>query len=132
LKELHRIEDLKSKKAEGVIDVLEEYLGLCVDWERVLSRESKEVESNPSKSSDVGRNIEGSMKKMEIGEDQDDYDEQMEVEDVKDINATEVKKKAVREAVKLIVIGAINSKESKEVKKEVDLERAGIVMFRIP
>ena len=112
--------------------MLEEYLGLCVDWERVLSRESKEVESNPSKSSDVGRNIEGSMKKMEIGEDQDDYDEQMEVEDVKDINATEVKKKAVREAVKLIVIGAINSKESKEVKKEVDLERAGIVMFRIP
>jgi hypothetical protein len=42
------------------------------------------------------------------------------------------KKAALRDAVGVLVAGLIKSKESKAVKADVDLERAGIVMFRIP
>ncbi|KAJ3729587.1 hypothetical protein C8R42DRAFT_652445 [Lentinula raphanica] len=42
------------------------------------------------------------------------------------------KKEKVRDALKLLVAAAIRSKDSKEVKKEVDAERAGIAMWRIP
>jgi hypothetical protein len=41
------------------------------------------------------------------------------------------KKSALRNALELLVAGAIKSGESKQVRKEVDKERAGIVMFRI-
>lgn len=43
----------------------------------------------------------------------------------------EERKKVVRDAVQLIVAAAVQSGESKAVMKEVDLDRAGIVVFRI-
>lgn len=43
----------------------------------------------------------------------------------------EDRKKAVRDAVELVVAAAAQSWDSKAVLKEVDLERAGIVVFRI-
>ncbi|KAI0790351.1 hypothetical protein C8Q75DRAFT_761393 [Abortiporus biennis] len=42
------------------------------------------------------------------------------------------KKKVVRSALELLVASAIRSGESKEVRKEVDKERSGIAMWRIP
>ncbi|CZT12810.1 uncharacterized protein RCO7_03611 [Rhynchosporium graminicola] len=44
----------------------------------------------------------------------------------------EGKKRAVRDAVELIVAAAVASGDSKAVLKDVDLDRAGIVIFRIP
>jgi len=44
----------------------------------------------------------------------------------------EERKKAVCDALELVVAAAAVSGESKQVKKEVDAERAGIVVFRIP
>lgn len=42
------------------------------------------------------------------------------------------KREAVKNAMQMIVASAIRSKDSKPVKKEVDEDRCGIVMFRIP
>ena len=81
-------------KFAGIVEVIFDYIGLCVDWERVILPEED-------------RKAEGS------GEDQ-------------------AKKDAVKSAIALVVAGAIRSGESKAVKKDVDVERAGIAMFRIP
>lgn len=42
------------------------------------------------------------------------------------------KKICVKRSLELLVAAAIRSRESKEVKKEVDKERSGIAMWRIP
>jgi len=44
----------------------------------------------------------------------------------------EVKSKAVRVGMELVLAGAVRSKDSARVKKDVDADRAGIVFFRIP
>lgn len=44
----------------------------------------------------------------------------------------EGKKKAVSNALELVVAAAAQSFDSKQVKKNVDLDRAGIVIFRMP
>ncbi|KAH7400329.1 hypothetical protein BKA64DRAFT_671616 [Cadophora sp. MPI-SDFR-AT-0126] len=43
----------------------------------------------------------------------------------------EERKKAVRDAVELVVAAAVQSVDSKAVMKDVDLDRAGIVVFRM-
>lgn len=43
----------------------------------------------------------------------------------------EERQKAVRDAVELVVAAAVQSADSKAVSKDVDLDRAGIVVFRI-
>ncbi|KIK70084.1 hypothetical protein GYMLUDRAFT_34547 [Collybiopsis luxurians FD-317 M1] len=54
-------------------------------------------------------------------------------EDEKAMSVTEeAKKESVKDGLKLLVAAAIRSKNSKEVKKEVDADRAGIAMWRIP
>jgi hypothetical protein len=71
---------------EGIVDVLFEYLDLCVDWERVAS---PAVQDGDGKS-------------------------------------------AVKSALTVLVAGAVKSAVSNEVKKEVDEDRCGIAMWRIP
>lgn len=82
-----------SGRYEGIVDVLFEYLDLCIDWGRVVLQGAKE-ESGPRE-----------------GED----------------GKTELKN-----GLKLLVAAAIRSQESKEAKKEIDKERSGIAMWRIP
>lgn len=43
----------------------------------------------------------------------------------------EEQKKAVRDALELVVAAAAQSADSKPVRKDVDLDRCGIVIFRI-
>lgn len=74
---------------EGVVGVMNEYLDLCVDWERVIVPE-------------------------------------------KDMPALEEKRATVKDAVMLLIAAAVRSKDSKQVQKEVDKERAGLAMWRIP
>ncbi|KZT53733.1 hypothetical protein CALCODRAFT_39471 [Calocera cornea HHB12733] len=44
----------------------------------------------------------------------------------------EIKQKALQDAIDLLVEGAMRSIEYKDVKKNVDIDRAGIVMLRMP
>lgn len=44
----------------------------------------------------------------------------------------EIKRKAIRVGMELVLAGAVRSGSSAKVKKEIDSERAGIVFFRIP
>ncbi|EJT99206.1 hypothetical protein DACRYDRAFT_56277 [Dacryopinax primogenitus] len=44
----------------------------------------------------------------------------------------DLKQSALRSAIDLLVEGAVRSVEYKDVKKNVDIDRAGIVMFRMP
>ncbi|KAJ4468729.1 hypothetical protein J3R30DRAFT_3304491 [Lentinula aciculospora] len=79
-----------SGKYEGIVDVIFEFLDLCVDWSRV--------------------EIQGEGEPM----------------------AEQDKRDKVKNALQLLIAAAIRSKASKEVKKEVDADRAGIAMWRIP
>lgn len=44
----------------------------------------------------------------------------------------ETAEKLTKDSLMLLVAAAVRSKESKEVKKHVDTDRAGIVMLRLP
>jgi len=46
--------------------------------------------------------------------------------------AEHTKQQCLRGALEVVVAAAVRSGESKEVKKEVDKERSGIAMWRIP
>lgn len=83
----------------GVVDVLFEYVMLCVDLSRVSLRPT----------------ING----VQTYVDNADTDE------------VEIQKTAIRNALERLVEGAVRSK-SKQVLKEIDIDRAGIVFFRIP
>lgn len=91
-------------KLKGVVQVLLEYLDLCIDWNRVTLESGEDV-SKEETGGAVGRSV---------------------------LNTLEDKRDAVRNALTLLLLAAVCSKDSKQVKKEVDLERAGIVIFRIP
>ncbi|KAI0360524.1 hypothetical protein OH77DRAFT_1445395 [Trametes cingulata] len=95
--------DAKSKdgKFEGIVNVLYEFLDLCVDWERVV------------------------LSTEQGGEEEDVQD------GAADVGIKE-KREALKGAIKVLVASAIRSGESKEVRKEVDKERSGIAMWRIP
>ncbi|KAL1744288.1 hypothetical protein HDZ31DRAFT_39017 [Schizophyllum fasciatum] len=71
----------------GIVDVLNEYMDLCIDWDRVKV-----------------------AKVAEEGQ----------------------RKAAVKDAIALLVAAAIRTGDSKEAKKEVDADRAGIAIWRIP
>ncbi|KAE9398070.1 hypothetical protein BT96DRAFT_921053 [Gymnopus androsaceus JB14] len=55
----------------------------------------------------------------------------VEIQGAEDVTE-ESKKEKVKDAIQLLVAAAVRSKSSKEVKKEVDAERAGVAMWRIP
>lgn len=94
-----------SGRFKGIVSVLFEYLDMCVDWGRVII---PTVASGDDANSDgkYGDGAEG------IGEDKS--------------------KQCLRDALEVLVAAAVRSGGSKEVKKEVDKERSGIAMWRIP
>ncbi len=95
-------ESLEGCKFDGIVKVLSEYLDLCVDWARVSLSKDPEEGVLEPSSSEVTS---------------DDL---------------EKKKLAVKEALTLLVAGAVRSGESKDVKDKVDKGRSGIAMWRIP
>lgn len=58
--------------------------------------------------------------------------ERVEVPGNENAAAEEEKRRAVRDAVVLFVAAAVRSKDSKQVQKEMDKERSGLAMWRIP
>lgn len=114
LEELHKLElpdaqDQGGHKFKGVVDVFCEYMELCIDWDRVKLEKSDAVQGEQH--SDVPGQTTSSESAVS-----DDID----------------RRYAVRNALTLLLISAVCSKESKQVMKEVDVERAGVVVFRIP
>ncbi|KAH9941220.1 uncharacterized protein BXZ73DRAFT_42301 [Epithele typhae] len=89
---------------EGIVGVLFEYLDLCVDWPRFVLAGAEAQE---------GAGVEAAA---DTGADED----------------VEKKKGALKDAVKVLVAAAVRSGASKEVKDQVDKERSGIAMWRIP
>ncbi|KAF7964997.1 hypothetical protein HWV62_1160 [Athelia sp. TMB] len=85
---------------EGVVNVLYEYLDMCVDWDRVVIPAAP-----PSQDPEVSA---------------------ASTDPVHDA------KKLVKSALGVLLAAAVRSGASKEVKKEVDKERSGIAMWRIP
>lgn len=102
------------KRSAGVVRVVFEYVSLCVDWERVIVPETDNevvATTTSTSTSDAG-------------------DEVNLVAETSDIDGR--KRKVVKDAIELLVEACMKSGESKEVKDKVDVERAGIAMFRIP
>jgi hypothetical protein len=91
-------------KFEGIVNVLYEYMDMCVDWPRIVV---------PVAGEDISGD-KGEDKGEAKGTDEDN------------------EKSYVRGALELVVAAAVRSGESKEVKKEIDKERSGIAMWRIP
>ncbi|KAK4701218.1 hypothetical protein P7C70_g5017, partial [Phenoliferia sp. Uapishka_3] len=90
-----------SKKFNGMVDSIFEFLSLCIDWARLQLPEILE-------GTEAGRDIPTKEEK---------------------------KKSCVRDAVALIVEGAVRSglpASLKILKKDVELDRAGIAMWRMP
>ncbi|KDR68452.1 hypothetical protein GALMADRAFT_257184 [Galerina marginata CBS 339.88] len=93
-----------SGKFEGIVDVIFEYVDLCVDWDRIKI---------PVAESNVASSAESSApEKAEKSE----------------VPSREL----LKDAITLLVAAAIRSKTSKAAKKELDADRSGIAMWRIP
>ncbi|KAF8953180.1 hypothetical protein BDZ97DRAFT_628668 [Flammula alnicola] len=99
-----------SGKFEGVVDVIFEYIDLCVDWERVKISVAEAAGST----NNIVDSAEAQKDDTANGDD--------------GVHA----KEALKDAVTLLVAAAIRSKASKEAKKELDADRSGIAMWRIP
>lgn len=89
---------------EGIVGVLYEYLDLCVDWERVV------LATKDEQGADGAADAKDGVAEAD----------------------TEKKKQAVKDAVEVLVAAAVQSGASKAVKDEIDKDRAGIAMWRIP
>lgn len=109
LEQLWKIDPKKTEGQKGgiwgIIDVLSEYLEFCVDFERVV------------------------VNKAALGSEVADANV---TDDQKKDEAMKSKRNAIRNALTVFIIGVVRSGESKEVRKEVDKERSGIAMWRIP
>lgn len=88
----------------GIISVLLEFLELCVDWARMVPPEIQVI-----------REEQENQEKAE-----------------NDTESQDEKREALRNALRMLVAGAVRSGENKAVRDDVDKERSGIAMWRIP
>lgn len=102
-------EEAAEAKLEGVITVLVEYLSLCVDWDRVII---------PSAALATDSTVMGDTQTQDMS--------------APNIDSEAAKKEALRDAVGVLIAGAVKSSDNKAVKKDVYLDRAGIAMLRVP
>ncbi|KAH8097042.1 hypothetical protein BXZ70DRAFT_990927 [Cristinia sonorae] len=95
-------ESEEGTKYHGIVTVLFEYLDLCIDWDRVNVSDGQGSSSLVSKEPSEENGLKSE------------------------------RRVAIYDAVKLLVAGAIRSRASNEAKREVDKDRSGIAMWRIP
>ena len=74
----------------------------------------------------------GSRYSQDLEEDEQGADGAADAKDGEAEADTEKKKQAVKDAVEVLVAAAVQSGASKAVKDEIDKDRAGIAMWRIP
>lgn len=124
-----------SGKFEGVVQVLYEYLDLCVDWDRLVLPQDVLQVVNPE-IGDSGTTDTIISTPDDAGSDvvkADDGTEEVQLPAYSDggVSKLDQKHEALRGAVTLLVASAIRSKDSKAARKEIDVDRAGIAMWRI-
>lgn len=102
-----------TKTFMGIVQVLFEYLDLCVDWDRV-NLPSLERSGSGNCASDSGT-VSDPMTSVK-----------------QNAGSNLEKKSMLRSSLALLVAAAIRSGSSKEVMEELDKERSGIAMWRIP
>ncbi|KAF7797358.1 hypothetical protein EIP86_008553 [Pleurotus ostreatoroseus] len=100
-------ESLEEGRFGGIVNVLCEYLDLCVDWARMVVPDPADAAAAPK---------EDTKSEAETKPEPDEFK----------------KKSALKQAVTMLLAGAIRSGESKAVTDKVDKERSGIAMWRIP
>ncbi|KAG2003405.1 hypothetical protein CC2G_004007 [Coprinopsis cinerea AmutBmut pab1-1] len=115
-------------KFEGVVDTLCEYLDLCVDWDRVRVPESTEGTESDGEIEVVVSAEGGEDAKGTKGDGKSGLEPQVQLKDA----TLEEAKEALKDAITLLVAGAVRTKDSAEVKEEIDEDRSGIAMWRIP
>ena len=93
-------------KFNGIVTVLFEFLDFCVDWDRVVLVVEDGADSSEMNAASTAN-----------------------TSHTDDFNA---KKATVQNAVRLLVAAAVRSGSSKEAKRELDKDRSGIAMWRIP
>lgn len=114
-----------SGKFEGVVEAIQEYLGLCVDWDRMLVPQEEQEEG--SGETDAATQADATVGDVDVGS--------LSIDD--GVSKSDLaaglgrKQEALKDAVSLLVASAIRSKDSEAVKEMVDEERAGIAMWRI-
>ncbi len=106
-------------KLDGALRVLFEYVELCIDWDRVIVPSSDQAPSSESADAAVQVDLESESKPQE--------DAQAAVP-----ASLDSKREAVKNALGALLAGAVKSYESKAVKKDVDVDRAGIALLRMP
>ncbi|KAF8882168.1 hypothetical protein CPB84DRAFT_1791095 [Gymnopilus junonius] len=100
-----------SGKFEGVVDVIFEYVDLCVDWDRVKVPVTESHGAEGDCLSPSSLSLEEAPKVT--------------------LDAAE-SKKFLKDAITLLVAAAIRSKTSKDARNELDADRSGIAMWRTP
>ncbi|KAJ2922144.1 hypothetical protein H1R20_g14950, partial [Candolleomyces eurysporus] len=127
-----KMKESKDGKFEGIVQVLFEYLDLCVDWDRVAVQGSS---GESTASGEQGKIAAGPDIHLAVSDESDNDDgsvtETSEQADHSSVIMLRQKKDALKDAVALLVASAIRSKNSGAVKKDVDADRAGIAMWRI-
>jgi hypothetical protein len=131
-KDKKKMQESKDGKFEGIVQVLFEYLDLCVDWDRVAMRPG-----SPLSEEEQGEIAAGPDIHLTVSDELDNVDAHggvasgIEASEQADHDLLRQKKDALKDAVALLVASAIRSKSSEAVKKDVDADRAGIAMWRI-
>ncbi|KIY43096.1 hypothetical protein FISHEDRAFT_68204 [Fistulina hepatica ATCC 64428] len=112
----------KSGKFEGVTSVLMEYLDLCVEWERFKMQSSEGAEEEEL--------VDGRTEADASGE----PDEKAKPQSSDDAAEYKNEHAMLKDALTLLVAAAIRSKDAKKAleKAELEADRAGIVIWRIP
>lgn len=105
-------------KFEGVVDVVFEFVDLCIDWARVVVARPEDVNGAAGSTGALTERGEPA----EVNEKSANSDG----------DASGRAKEALKDAITLLVAAAIRSKESKDARKELDADRSGIAMWRIP
>jgi hypothetical protein len=115
-----------SGRYEGICDVLFEYLDLCIDWARVI------IEGNGQSEKEGPEKVSGMDTQLTVpAMTNQEIDKEVAGTATSNRDADAVRE-AVKDAVHLLVAAAIRSKSSKEARKEIDADRSGIAMWRIP
>ncbi|KAF5340354.1 hypothetical protein D9611_007926 [Ephemerocybe angulata] len=113
----------KSGRFEGVVQVMYEYLDLCVDWERVA------LPGLPD--ADAAQGGSGAYTTTTIASGFSGDGNAVDLPATPEAKQYERQKEALKDAVTLLVASAVRSGESKAARDDIDEERAGIAMWRI-
>ncbi|KAJ2915144.1 hypothetical protein MD484_g5279, partial [Candolleomyces efflorescens] len=126
-KDKKKMKESKDGKFEGIVQVLFEYLDLCVDWDRVV------VQGSSGSNEEQGEIAAGPDIHLTVSDELDTVDGACDVgaSEQADYDLLRQKKDALKDAVALLVASAVRSRSSEAVKKGVDADRAGVAMWRI-